>query len=219
MRVSRNHQQTVRLRDSPIRRIFQRIYLRRDWRGFVWAGTQRLHEGRTLSTGVERFAVENGARVFAEDEPERRVIAVARDPLVDLLGAVVVALKKDGWHHFDAPYPCCLHPCTHPRRFPSPPPSPPPPARPFPVGGLVSAPCSGAPPPPPTLSSLHNCIDGSGIERARVRPLGSLVEHLMREVLSGHQVTQKPPGPIRGALSASSLASIQKESESFWSRS
>ena len=35
----------------------------------------------------------------------------------------------------------------------------------------------------------------------------------MREVLSGHQVTQKPPRAIRGALSALSLVSIHKESE------
>ena len=39
-------------------------------------------------------------------------------------------------------------------------------------------------------------------------------KYLMREVLSGHQVTQKPPRPIRGALSTLSLVSIQKESES-----
>ena len=65
-----------------------------------------------------------------------------------------------------------------------------------------------------TLSSLLNGIDGSCISRDRIRQLGSLVEHLMREVLRGHQVTQKPPRPIRGALCALSLASTQKESES-----
>jgi len=74
-----------------------------------------------------------------------------------------------------------------------------------------------SPSPPPFLlfrSSLLNGIDGSGIARDRVRQLGSLVEHLMREVIRGHQVTQKPPRAIRGALSALSLVSIQKESES-----
>ena len=89
---------------------------------------------RASGSPARRFAVEQVLRVFAEDAPERRVVAVARDPLVDLLGA--------------------------------------------------------------------NGIDGSCIARARERPLGSLIEHLMREVLSGHQVTRKPPRPIRGASSA-----------------
>jgi hypothetical protein len=157
------------------------------------------------------------SRAFSrKNAPKLRVIAVARDPLVDLLGAVVVA--QEGGHHLDAvptlmprTHAACTHALTHVGSLPHHPP--------VPSSAAVArwGACFGAmlgASQPTTLSSLLNGIDGSGIERARVRPLGSLVEHLMREVLSGHQVTQKPPRPIRGALSTLSLVSIQKESES-----
>ena len=47
-----------------------------------------------------------------------------------------------------------------------------------------------------------------GLARARVRPLGSLVEHLMRDALSGHQVViRTTKGSQRRLLSTLSLAS------------
>ena len=72
------------------------------------------------------------------------------------------------------------------------------PQRPLPVGVRFGA-MFGASPILPALSSLLNGFDGSCVARARERPLGTLVEHLMREALSGHQMTQKPPRVIRGA--------------------
>ena len=67
---------------------------------------------RASGSPARRFAVEHVARVFAEDAPERRVIAVARDPLVDLLGAVVVALEKVGTTLMPR-----THAPMHPRRL------------------------------------------------------------------------------------------------------
>ena len=74
------------------------------------------------------------------------------------------------------PLPCCLHLPTC--RFPSPPPPSPTPARPLPVGGFVWPHVGRLDPHPPLLL---NGIDGSCVDRARVRPLGTLVEHLMRD--------------------------------------